>query len=428
MAKRKLHWDLAAAALTTVIATACLTLTACGNSHRATNHSAGNQASSNKTSAAKVTPQAEQAQALRESLKGIAAPGKIAPSRVLAHVGSKPVTFATVQHQMFLRSPQSPLPDPPSYTACVARLKAAAKANSPGQPEVTLKETCQQHYEQLLQSALSSTIHAQWLIGEAAEEGASVSAKEVHEEFELSRKQFRTEAEFATYRKSSGQTIADMMAEIKLGKLTDKIFENIKKKEHPVTGAQVAAYYDAHRGKFAIPEGRDLKILRTATEVSALRAKQQLQSGKSFQSIVKGLSKIAQPITAKNGEVKGLVPHLFEEKPLNDAIFSAKLHRLYGPVRISSLRKTIAPESNSGFFLFEVTRTVPKRQIPLSKVKATIAAELAKGEKERTLATSVRAFKAKWRERTSCEPGFVVKNCRQYKANERGIGGDPYTL
>jgi hypothetical protein len=97
-------------------------------------------------------------------------------------------------------------------------------------------------------------------------------------------------------------------------------------------------------------------------------------------------------------------------------------------VRVTSLRKTIAPESDSGFFLFEVLRTVPGRQIPLSKVKATIADELAKGEREHTLSSAIAKIKAKWRARTNCRSGFVVKNCSQYQASEFGVSGDPFTL
>jgi foldase protein PrsA len=401
-----------------------LGLSACSSS----NKGAG-RTSATKSTIAQASKETEQEQALKERFKGLSTPGAIAPNTVLAHVGSVPITFAAVKRQMLLLSPQVPLPDPPAYTACIARRKASRSAGSAAASEAALEASCQQSYEQTFQSALSATIHTQWLYGEAAEEGIEVSRNEVQKEFEIAKRQFRSEAEFAGYRKSTGQSIADMRSEIKLNKLSDGIFKNIKDKEHAPSGAQIAAYYQAHKSQYLLPEGRALRIARAITEVSALRIKQELQSGTSFASVAKELSPtIAQPTTSKDGAIKDLLPHVFEEKTLNDAIFAAQPHRLYGPVRVSSVRKTIAPEANSGFFLFEVTRTVPGRQIPLSRVEAQIAEALAAREKERVLAGTIARIKAKWRARTVCASGFVVKNCSQYKSNARGISGDPYTL
>jgi foldase protein PrsA len=346
----------------------------------------------------------------------------------VARVGHKPISLATVEHLMVLASQHEPPPDPPAYSACVARLKAAGtKSGASTQSEAQLKRSCQQHYRQLLQDALSKAIHTQWLIGEAAEEGIGISAQEVQQEFELSRKTFSSNAEFKAYRKSSGQTIADMMSEIKLGKLADKIFQKIKEKEHPASSTEVSAYYDAHRRKFAVPEGRDVRMIRTTTRAPAIKAKQEIQSGKSFATVAKEFSAIAQPITAKNGEVRDLKPELFQEKALKDSIFTARLNRLYGPVQVTARHKTIAPESGSGFFVFEVTRIIPASQTPLGQVRDSIARGLTERQKNQTLAGFIAAFRRKWTTRTDCRPGYVAQNCRQFKL-PKTASPDPYTL
>jgi hypothetical protein len=410
----------AALSLGAIVALAlCLALSACGSSK-----TKGDTGATAATASRAQSPQAEKAAAEREALSGLAPPRALSPDTVLARVGSAPITYATVRHQMQLKSVGSPLPEPPAYSACIAHQKAAAGTGSPA----ALKQACETFYQQLLAAALTLSIHARWLLGEAAEEGLRVTPRELEREFQASKQQFRTEAEFSAYRKSTGQSVSDMFAELKLGKLTDGIFKNIKRRERAVTAADVSAYYNAHSAKFAIPEGRDVRILRTTTEASALRALKQLRQGASFQSIVAGLSHIGQPIGAEHGEVKNLLPGVFEEKKLNDAIFSAQLHRLYGPLRLNTLRRTIAPETNSGFFIFEVLGKVPGRQLPLAEVKAKIAEELAKERKASNLASSVAAIKAKWRARSVCEPGFVVKNCRQYKGPEATSSTDPYTL
>ena len=410
-------------ALLALLAVALL-LSACGSSSHAPKHPSGSVSSAATTQA---SAEAEKAQALMESTSGLTPPpGQIAPTSVLAHVGSIPITFASVQHQMVLASPQAPLPDPPAYSSCIARLKGTPAGST--QPEAALKASCQQSYEHLLQIALSASLHSQWLLREAAAEGIAVSEREVREEFAASKAQFRTAAEFASYRKSTGQTIADMMSEIKLGKLTDRIFANIRKKEHPISAGELSAYYRAHPQLFTIPEGRNVQILRTTTEASALRAKQEIQSGKSFQSIVKELSTVAQPITAKDGEVKDLIPHLFEEKRLNSAIFQAKLDRLYGPITIVEAHPTIGPEAGAGSYVFEVKAIIPARPVGLAQVKGQILQQLAKSEKEKTLSGAIAAIKAKWRSQTVCEPGFVVKNCRQFRGSEKDGTADPFTL
>lgn len=399
----------------------CLALSGCGSSKPKSDTSASNAA---KTTA--QSPQAEKAKAEREAISGLAPPRALSADTVLAHVGSAPIAYAAVRRQMQLKSLGSPLPEPPAYSACITHKRAAA--GGAGSSEAELKQACAASYQQLLAAALTLSIHTQWLLGEAAEEGLRVTPREVEEEFQASKQQFRSEAEFSAYRKSTGESVSDMLAGLKLGKLTNGIFENIKRKERVVTGTDVSSYYNAHKSKFAISEGRKVRIVRTTTEASALRRLKQLREGESFASIAAELTRIGQPIGAEHGEVKNLLPGIFEEKKLNNAIFSAQLHRLYGPLRINTLRRTIAPESNSGFFIFEVVDKVPGRQRPLAEVKAKIAEELARERKAGNLASSIAAIKAKWRARSSCEPGFVVKNCRQYTGPEVTSSTDPYTL
>jgi foldase protein PrsA len=334
-------------------------------------------------------------------------------------VGSVPIHFATITHFMVMKNNGEPVPDPPSYSACVARRKAAAAAKAlegaPQQSEAQLKEGCQKAYRELFEHSLSAATHNVWIAGEAREEGIHVSRGAVLHEFALSSGSFKTKAQFKAYLKSTGQTVAEMQSEIKLGKVSDEIFRRIKAKAHPATKADVAAYYAAHRQKYAIPEGRDVRILRTTSRASALNVVKELKSGKSFAQLAKQLSAIGQPIEAEHGLVKDLLPGVYEEKPLNDAIFSAKLNQLYGPLELKAAHKTIAPETNSGFFIFEVIKTIAPKQTPLGAVRNSIAEELTKADAEKTLSTAIAAIRAKWTARTDCAPEYVVRNCRQFK-------------
>jgi foldase protein PrsA len=396
------------------VVSSCLGVAACGATHE------GDRGSETHSSAAQGT------QASTTTIS----PSTASPHKIVAHVAAKPITLATVEHLMAVASAPTPPPDPPSYPRCIAGLRAEPRESTrsgPMQNEAQLKVACQRRYEELFKEALSRAIHNQWLIGEAAELGVSVGKREVQQELDAGRKSFKTNAKFEAYRKTTGRTIADMTSELKLNKLTQKIFQWIKDKEHAVSSGDVARYYESHRQRFEIPSGRTVRIVRTATEGSALTVKRELQSGKSFMAVAKDLSAIGQPIGARGGEVKDLKPGVFEEKSLNDAIFSAQLNRLYGPMKLTAGHKTIAPETNTGFFIFEVTRIVPRSQTPLTQARSSIAETLVTTQKNQTVTSFVTAFRRKWKARTDCEAGYIVKYCRQFKAS-KAEAADLYTL
>jgi foldase protein PrsA len=395
----------------------CLGLAACGGS----------------SSPPKQTPTIAHAsggastQAAATSSSALTPPSNASPQTIVAHVGSEAIHLSEVQHLMALAAgTREPVPDPPSYGKCVQAAKASEGAAPRSEEE--LHEGCAKRYQSLLQSAISRAIHTRWILGAGSELHLPVSSAEIQREFEQSKKSsFKTEAEFETYRQSSGQTVADFLSELRVSKLTDQIFALITRKEHPATSAEVAAYYASHAKQFSVPQGLDVRIFRTTSKAAAARAKQEIQKGKSFAEVAKQLSAIAQPIGAKEGEVKDLLPGLYEEKPLNDAIFTAKPRQIYGPLEIIAKHKTIAPETNSGFFVFEVLHSVPGKRTPLAKAKASIAEALTESQRQSTLAGYIAAFRKKWTARTDCAPGYVVRNCKQYTGPDVG-GTDPYTL
>jgi foldase protein PrsA len=402
-----------------------LGLGACGGGSHASSRPAGTHTSATSpgsTTSASLTSTSAPAGTL--SPESASAPA----STVVASVAGEPIHLGEVRHLMALTAGGEPLPDPPSYKGCIARTKAAQLAKkgegATQEGEAQLRDGCAKSYETALGSALSRAIHNRWLSGAAAEEGIRISPEAVLREFDESKKSFKSNAEFEKYRAGSGQSIADMLSEIKIGKVANAIFKRIERKEHPASGAEAAAYYDAHRKQFEVPEGRDLHILRTTTKAAAMNAKRELQSGKSFAEVVKHLSAIGQPLGVKNGQMHDLLPGVYEEKTLNDAIFTAKLDRLYGPFELKAKHKTIAPETNSGFFLYEVTGVVPGKQTPLAKVKGAITKQLSEAQKQQTVAAFVASFRAKWKARSDCRAGYVVQNCKQFK----GGAEDPYTL
>jgi hypothetical protein len=349
------------------------------------------------------------------------------PGRVLARVGGVPITFDRVAHQMDVLSTSGsggPVPDPPRYDGCIARSRAAAGGSK--KSESQLESGCEQRYRQLLQAGLASAIHSQWIIGEARAEGITVPISAAEREFELSRKtSFKTTAEFAAYLKKTKRNRGDVVSELWVGKLSDGIFARIHRRYRPATDAEVAAYYRKHKQQFETPPGRDVHIVRTTTNVAALRAKKQLEGGTSFASVAKRLSAIAQPVHSKNGLTRNLAPHFYSEAPLNDAIFSAKQGVISGPVFVSK-PKVLASEPGSGYYVFEVIRTTPAHKTPLGQVRAEIAPALTRHNEEKTLSGSIAAIRNTWKKKTDCMPGYVVPACRQ--APPAAPPRDPFQL
>jgi foldase protein PrsA len=334
----------------------------------------------------------------------------------VATVGGVPITRARVQHWMAIDDPaKREVPEPPSYSACIAHLRATAAQVAGTTTSVAtaqLKRACQRRYTEMLQPALSSLIHAQWLMGESAADGLKANAALVARELAASERANGFQATLAT----SGQTVADLKFSLMLTQLSDQIYERVAHATPRITRARVARYYDEHEDRYAIPQERDLRIIRTTSAAAAAKVRAEVQSGKSFGSVLKHIA-LPQPIGTNAGVLLGLAPNQFSEPVLNDAIFKARPHAIVGPVKISL-----------GYYVFEVTRVIPAHQEPLARVEATIRQKLPEELHRRALASFVTAFRRKWTARTTCRPGYVAQDCRQFVPSKTTPPRDPYTF
>jgi foldase protein PrsA len=391
--------------LMAAVVSTCLSLAACGGSRPANSPAHGGGTSSNA--------------ALRADAMS---------SEIVVGIGRYAITKAMVEHEMSVGATKQEVPDPPNYKMCIAHSEARARKATAGKVKLTVAQVaryCRHRYRELRQRALESLISSEWVIGEAAEEGLSVSEADVNREFEQSKKQsFPREAEFQQYLASTGRTTSDVKFNIKVNQLTERLFQTVQRKEGSLTQAKVAGYYTTNRRQFAVPERRDLEIVRISSDSAARRAKQEIRSGKSFASVIKrrasGLARgttYNQPLNSKEGLVLGLVPGLYAEKPLNDAIFSAKPNVLSGPVKISL-----------GYYVFEVKRIHPAYLETLAQAEPLIRRQLPEQLHRQTLDAFTKAWREKWIVRTYCHAGYVVQKCRQYKVSRATPPEDPYNF
>jgi foldase protein PrsA len=348
------------------------------------------------------------------ALVGIAACGGI-PGDAVVQVGGTPITKTAFEHWMKVASASSAsgttekptVPEPPNYSACISHLAATAPKPAKGQSAPTtkqLKSECEQQYKSLQSEVLGFLISSQWVIGEASSLGVKLSDAEVKKEFtKIKSTQFPKAAEFEKFLASSGQSVSDLLLRVKLNLLSQKIQKQIVKKKSTVTQAQIAKYYEENKSKYGTPEKRNVRIVLTKTEAAAQSAKKEIESGKSFASVASKVS--IDPTSKANGGLLKEVVKGEEEKALDTAIFSASKNKLGGPVK-----------TPFGYYVYEVVSVTAGTQEPLSKVQSTIKQQLIATGEQSALSKFVKEFKKTWMNKTECRSGYMVADCKGYKA------------
>ena len=294
-------------------------------------------------------------------------------------------------------------PKPPSFADCVKQKRKTTPAPAKGQPKVTdaqLKTQCKQEYNSLRDQVMQLLVSFQWIEGEAKAKGIKVSDKEVKASFDKQKKQaFPKAADFDKFLKDSGQTEADILKRVRLDTLSNKIRDKVTKGKDKVTDAQIAAFYNKNKARFAQPERRDLRIVLTKDKAKAEQAKKALESGQSFKSVAKKYS-IDQASKAQGGKLPAVAKGQ-QEKALDTAIFAADKGKLVGPVK-----------TQFGYYVFDVTKIDKASQQSLDQAKATIKQTLASQNQQKALDTFVKSFRKRWKAKTDCRDAYRTQDCK----------------
>lgn len=349
------------------------------------------------------------------ALLGLSACGGGVPGDAVVQVNGTPLTKTAFNHWMAVASASGAagtsakpvIPEPPHYAACIAHLKATAPKPAKGQSaptEAQLKSECEQQYKSLQQEVLGFLISSQWVIGEAGSLGVKLSDAEVKKEFEKIKKtEFPKAAEFEKFLATSGQSVSDLLLRVKLNMLSQKIQKKIVSEKSKPTQAEIQKYYNEHQSTYGTPEKRTVRVILTKTEAEANTAKKEIESGKSFASVAK--SKSVDPTTKNNGGLLKEVTKGQEEQALDSALFTAKTSVLGGPVK-----------TPFGYYIYEVVSIKKGNVHPLSQVQATVKQALVASNQQGALSKFVKEFRKKWTSKTECRVGYVVTDCKTYKA------------
>lgn len=341
------------------------------------------------------------------------------PGNAVVRVDDSVIKRSTFDHWMRVAALSSqppgqgravPVPDAPSFTRCVAAKRRSAPPAPRGQPKLTdaqLRSQCRQEYNGLRDQVLQFLIQAQWLQGEAQDEGIKVSSKQVQTSFQQQKRQsFPDEAGYQRFLRSSGMTQQDILMRVRLDLLSSKIRDKVVRDKNKVTEKQISDYYNQNKRRFAQPERRSLEVVLTKTSGGAQQARQAIQGGTPWPQVAKRYS-IDQTSKARGGRLSDVIPGQ-QERAFDSAAFKARRGQLVGPVK-----------TQFGYYVFRVTKVVPGSQQSLQQVRGTIRQVLMSQNQEQALRRFVNTFQKKWKARTTCRKGFVIDSCKNAPARKR---------
>jgi foldase protein PrsA len=353
------------------------------------------------------------------------------PGDAVVKVGDSTIKKTTFQHWLQVASISSAgqadptaagktpqIPVPPDFKACIADKKKTAPKPAKGQPEQTdtqFKTQCKTEYAGLRDQVLQFLISSEWIAGEAADQGVKVSDKEVQKQFGTTKKQsFPKEADFQKFLKSSGMTLNDLLFRVRLDTLSNKLRAKITKGKDKVTTAQIQAYYNKNKARFAQPERRDLRIVLTKTEDQAQKSLDRVKGGESFGKVAKAVS-IDQASKGQGGVLLSVAKGQ-QEKALDDAVFAAEKGKLTGPVK-----------TQFGYYVFKVQKITTATQQTVKEATPTIKQLLASQNQQKALDGFVKDFRKKWKDKTDCRSGYVTADCKNAPKKTTTTGAAPTT-
>jgi foldase protein PrsA len=335
------------------------------------------------------------------------------PGNAVAVVQGQPITKATYDRWALITarglsstSQNAVVPDPPSYTNCMAALRkqaqvtAKATKNAIKPPaDSELLTQCKANQQRVIQQTMAGLIEAAWVQAEAKKRGITVTNAAIGQQLAVTKKQsFPSAGSYEKFLATSGMTQAEVLERVRVQVLAQRISQKIQPAESPVSEAQIRNYYRLNKAQFSIPERRDVDIILTRSQAQANAAKVMVRGGASWRATAQKYSTEAVS-KANGGELKGVVKGQ-EDKALDAAVFSAKKGILIGPVH-----------GRLGWYVARVL-AIAAPQIPtLAQARERVRLLLShKGEQEQ-IAGFMLDFQKRWMSVTTCRSGYIVQLC-----------------
>ena len=345
--------------------------------------------------------------------------GNSVPAGAVAKVGDSTITQDEFDKWMNIAvkgQSQAPggaaaVPDPPDFDKCVAAKKKTPVPKGQQKPsDDALKKQCKNDYDTLKREVMQFLIQGEWVQQEADKRDINVKPAELQKALEDQKKQvFPNDKQYQQFLKTSGMTEEDVLFRVKLNELQQRLTQDATQDAKKVSDADISAYYEKNKQRFAQPERRDLRVVLTKTQAKAEQAKKELQSGQSFKQVVKKYS-----IDEASKSQNGLLPAVSEgqqEKQFDAAIFAAPKAKLQGPVK-----------TQFGWYVFKVEKITKASQQTLDESKDTIKNLLRSTRQQKALDGFVKQFRKDYKDETNCADDYRVVECNNAPKNEADTG------
>lgn len=298
--------------------------------------------------------------------------------------------------------------DVPDGTVTKAEYKDALFQAVPRLGLTALPSEKSPQFAQVKDAAISDLLLQRWIVGEAADRGLTVSDGIVADKLQqIIKTQFNdSQKAFDSFLKQSHFSQEDALQRVKLQILSSRVQSQVLPKQPPkVTQDEIEAYYNANLTQFQQPETRDFRLILNKDRAQVEQAKAALESDDSAAN----WKKVAQqystdPTTKSVGGLRTQVARQQSEPALDDAVFSASVHQVIGPIK-----------GQGGYYVIEVEAAHPAETQPLDKASQSIKAQIP-GLLQQQLATNFQTnFVNKWTVRTFCATGYVISRCSNYE-------------
>ncbi len=293
-------------------------------------------------------------------------------------------------------------------TISEADFKRAVVQRAAGDGLKKMPKPGEKKYEELKDAAVSELLDTIWIQGEAEELGIQVTPKQIETELvQIKKQNFKTDAEYEEFLKTSRFTKADVLDRVKLQLLSTQIQEQVASSSPSATSEEIADYYESElETQFTQPESREARVVVNADEGKIEKAKATLEEDNSPASWKKVAAEVSEdPNTKDKGGLQaGLTEELLQSQPdLAGAIFDNAAGVIVGPVPVQGK-----------FFLTEVVKLKPSKLQTLKEVQSQIKSQLDQQLSQEFLSEFVAGFESKWVARTFCADGFLVEKCSNY--------------
>lgn len=262
-------------------------------------------------------------------------------------------------------------------------------------------------YEALRDEALNDVLDTAWILGEASEQGISVSDREVAQEFEQTKTEnFKTEKEYEDFLAETGFTQEDIDLRVKLQLLSTQIQEEITggTEPQPVSEEDAKLYYEANKAQFARPASRDIRVIQAADEADAQDAFDRLSEDNSPENWTKVAAELSTDNSSKDaGGVRTAVTEGVFPEPLNTEIFDAPTGEVEGPI-----------ETPQGSYVFQVDAVTEAGTIPFEEAKPQIDQQLGPQIQQEQFSAFLADYRDRWTEVTICADGFINERCDNF--------------